>query len=258
MSESQHAYAKELLDIIAQVGAHSGQLTYRSVAEKLGIGDHEKHSRHMAQVCNILDAAACLAGVPLLAMVAVRDINGDINPQAWDKEYGTARVAILDRSLAHSFSEADFKAIGRELSYLKPLGHQAAWELVQRKYGGFLYRRLIGDDSDPLYGALNDIGTDDPARALYAGYVYLRDPQVRSAVLHRAAGRCEYCGEEGFLKVDGSRFLESHHVIALADDGEDRVTNVIALCPNDHRKAHFSADRDSIEQEMLSRLTSLG
>jgi 5-methylcytosine-specific restriction protein A len=54
------------------------------------------------------------------------------------------------------------------------------------------------------------------------------------------------------LRTPGDR--EPHHVIALADDGEDRVTNVIALCPNDHRKARFSADRDSIEQEMLSKL----
>lgn len=113
-------------------------------------------------------------------------------------------------------------------------------------------------DASDIYGALNDIGTDDPARVLYAGHVYLRDPQVRSAVLHRAAGRCEYCGEEGFLKDDGNRFLESHHVIALADEGEDRMTNVIALCPNDHRKAHFSADLDSIEQKMLSILKDLG
>jgi hypothetical protein len=224
----------------------------------MGMSDYEKQSRPVAHICNLLDAAACLAGVPLLAMVAVRDINGEINPTAWEKEYGAARLAILDRSRSHSFSDADFDAIGRALSDLKPLGDQAAWKLVDRTYGDLQYRRLIGDYSDPLYDALNDLGTDDPARVLYTGYSYLRDPQVRSAVLQRAAGKCEYCGEKSFLKVDGSRYLETHHVIALANQGVDKVTNVIALCPNDHRKAHFSAERDSIEQEMLSRLMTLG
>jgi 5-methylcytosine-specific restriction endonuclease McrA len=104
---------------------------------------------------------------------------------------------------------------------------------------------------------LDDLGTEDPARVLYAGYTYLHDQKVRSTVLHRAAGRCEYCGEEGFLKEDGSRYLETHHVIALAKDGADKLTNVIALCPNDHREAHFSGRRDSIEQEMLLRLKTL-
>jgi 5-methylcytosine-specific restriction endonuclease McrA len=91
----------------------------------------------------------------------------------------------------------------------------------------------------------------------YTPATYLRDQKVRSAVLLRAAGRCEYCGEEGFLKEDDSRYLETHHVIALANDGADKLTNVIALCPNDHRKAHFSSKRGSIEQEMLVKLKTL-
>ncbi len=157
MSETQHTRAKELLAIIARVGAHSGKLTYRSAAETMGMSDYEKQSRPVAHICNLLDAAACLAGVPLLAMVAVRDINGEINPKAWEKEYGAARLAILDRSRSHSFSDADFDAIDRALSDLKPLGDQAAWKLVDRTYGDLQYRRLIGDYSDPLYDALNDL-----------------------------------------------------------------------------------------------------
>ena len=257
MSEIQHAGAKELLGIIARVGAHSDKLTYRSVAKLLGISDYEKHSRPVAHMCDLLDAAACLAGVPLLALVAVRGIDGEINPKAWAKQYSTARNAIIERSLSHKFSRADFEAIGRALSDLKGLGNRNAWAYVHKTYGDLLYRRLIGDYSDPLYGALDDLGTEDPARVLYAAYTYLRDLKVRTAVMHRAAGRCEYCGEEGFRKEDGSPYLETHHVIALANDGADKLTNVIALCPNDHRKAHFSAERDSIEQEMLLRLKAL-
>jgi hypothetical protein len=257
MSEIQHAGAKKLLGVITRVGAHSDSLTYRSAAKMIGVAAYEKHSRAVAQMCDLLDAAACLAGVPLLALVAVRSKSGKVNPKTWAREYSSARSVIIDRSLNHRFSRRDFKAVGRALSDLKGLGNRKAWAFVKRTYGDLLYRRLIGDYSDSLYGALDDLGTDDPARILYAGYTYLRDQKVRSAVLLRAAGRCEYCGENGFLKEDDSRYLETHHVIALANDGEDRLTNVIGLCPSDHRKAHFSANRESMEQEMLLRLKVL-
>lgn len=257
MSEIQHKGAQKLLSIIAQVGAHSGKLTYRSAAKAMGIKDYTKHSRAVAQMCDLLDAAACLAGVPLLALVAVRSKNGAVNPKAWTKEYGAARSAIIERSLTHNFSASDIQTIGRALSDLKGLGNRKSWAFVHRTYGDLLYRRLIADYDDPLYGALDDLGTEDPARILYSGYTYLRDPKVRSAVLARAAGHCEYCGELGFLKPDGYRYLETHHVIALAKDGADKLTNVIALCPNDHRKAHFSQERESIERQMVIKLKAL-
>jgi hypothetical protein len=257
MSEVQHAGAKQLLRIIAQVGSDSGKLTYTSAAKILGAADYKKHARKVAQMCDLLDAAACIAGVPLLALVAVRSKNGEINPKAWTKEYSAARNAIIERSLAHKFSRADYKVIERALLDLTGFGNRKAWAFVYRTYGDLLYRRLIGDYADPLYSALDDLGTDDPARVLYSGYTYLRDPKVRTAVLVRAKGKCECCGEEGFLKEDGSRYLETHHVIALAKDGEDRTTNVIALCANDHRRAHFSSQRASLEQGMLLKLKEM-
>jgi hypothetical protein len=55
----------------------------------------------------------------------------------------------------------------------------------------------------------------------------------------RANGKCEFCGEPGFISTKGTPYLECHHIIALANDGADRMTNVIALCPKDHREAHF-------------------
>ena len=34
----------------------------------------------------------------------------------------------------------------------------------------------------------------------------------------------------------------------------DRMTNVIAICPRDHREAHFGKRRAKIEVEMISKL----
>ena len=49
--------------------------------------------------------------------------------------------------------------------------------------------------------------------------------------------------------------METHHIIALASDGADRVSNVIALCPGHHREAHFGANRTLLEQKLVEVLT---
>jgi 5-methylcytosine-specific restriction endonuclease McrA len=80
---------------------------------------------------------------------------------------------------------------------------------------------------------------------------------VRDAVLARAKGYCEFCGAQGFLKPDGTRYLETHHIIALASDGADRVTNVIGLCPNNHREAHFGERWQVLEEPMIAKLAAI-
>lgn len=69
--------------------------------------------------------------------------------------------------------------------------------------------------------------------------VFVHDPKVRAAVRIRANGKCEYCGEAGFQMESDAVYIETHHIEPLSEGGLDIVTNVIALCPNDHRKAHF-------------------
>jgi 5-methylcytosine-specific restriction enzyme A len=68
---------------------------------------------------------------------------------------------------------------------------------------------------------------------------FVRSSRVRVSVLRRAEGRCEYCGTSGFVTASGSIYLETHHIIPLSENGPDNDENVVALCPNDHRQAHF-------------------
>ncbi|MCM7737031.1 HNH endonuclease [Enterobacter hormaechei] len=52
--------------------------------------------------------------------------------------------------------------------------------------------------------------------------------------------KCQSCKSDApFLKVDGTPFLEVHHIEWLSNGGEDSVENAIALCPNCHRQAHY-------------------
>lgn len=90
-----------------------------------------------------------------------------------------------------------------------------------------------------------------------SGTAFTRSIAVREQVLLRAQGTCEYCGQPGFKTAAGSIFLETHHVIPLADGGPDQVWNVVGLCPNDHRLAHHGEDRQAIQQTLLDLLIEL-
>ncbi|UBM61354.1 HNH endonuclease [Candidatus Sulfidibacterium hydrothermale] len=80
-----------------------------------------------------------------------------------------------------------------------------------------------------------------PKRKIVSQFVFQRNPYVVAEVLERANGICEKCGKRApFLKdIDGSPFLEVHHIIPLAEGGNDTIENAIALCPNCHRHAHY-------------------
>jgi hypothetical protein len=95
------------------------------------------------------------------------------------------------------------------------------------------------------------IGSQAPGRMSTTGSRYQRDEKVRQFVIKQAKGACEYCRELGFLLPDGSHYLEAHHIIALAKQGPDTIDNVIALCPSDHREAHYGAKSVAMESEMI-------
>lgn len=85
-----------------------------------------------------------------------------------------------------------------------------------------------------------------------SGSAFVRDPAVRRRVLNRAAGRCELCKEAGFRMESGSLYLETHHIVPLCEGGPDEDRNVVALCANDHRRAHFSEERAAIRKTLLA------
>lgn len=71
--------------------------------------------------------------------------------------------------------------------------------------------------------------------------VFDRNPDVVAEALFRANGLCENCKKPAPFNrsTDGSPYLEVHHVVPLANGGEDAIENAIALCPNCHREKHY-------------------
>jgi len=87
---------------------------------------------------------------------------------------------------------------------------------------------------------------------------YHRDAKIRAEVLRTAAGRCECCGELGFVTEGGERYLETHHIVEISQRGPDSMTNIVAVCPSCHRKAHYAADRAHIGRRMLEAVRRRG
>lgn len=82
-----------------------------------------------------------------------------------------------------------------------------------------------------------------------------RAEAIRRYALARAKGMCESCNELAPFQTRGGPFLETHHVFRLSDGGPDHPGNVIALCPNCHRRAHYSLDAESFNYGLVKWLS---
>lgn len=86
------------------------------------------------------------------------------------------------------------------------------------------------------------------------GRSYPRSAFVREFALRMADGVCQGCEEEApFVNKRGQPFLEVHHITRQSDGGPDNPENVIALCPNCHRRVHEGIDGDELNQELKQK-----
>jgi hypothetical protein len=93
--------------------------------------------------------------------------------------------------------------------------------------------------------------TGAPTSKEKTGRVFERSKAARQAVLQRASGRCEYCGEPGFITSSGAVYLETHHIKPLSEGGSDTPSNMAALCPSHHREAHYGANSSTITIKLM-------
>jgi 5-methylcytosine-specific restriction protein A len=101
-------------------------------------------------------------------------------------------------------------------------------------------------------------GTFPPSRKSGFRNVYQRSTDVKAYVLARAGGSCEGCTQPApFVRIDGSPYLEPHHIRRVSDGGPDDPAFVIALCPNCHRLIHAGKDGKAYNAELLARMPNL-
>ena len=101
-------------------------------------------------------------------------------------------------------------------------------------------------------------GQRKPEKKSSSNSQYERDPEVKAWVLNKASGTCELCDNKGpFKDRYGYLFLEVHHVVWLAKSGSDTPDNAVALCPNCHRKCHYSKNKKTLVKELQNKVPRL-
>ena len=106
-----------------------------------------------------------------------------------------------------------------------------------------LRRKALADSADAR--------TPTERRASYRR----RSRAIRLYVLKRSEGKCEGCGCDAlFVLPTGELYLEPRHIRRLTDGGPDHPRWVVAVCPNCHRRAHYSKDAKTYNE--LNLLTT--
>ncbi|MNF49276.1 HNH endonuclease [compost metagenome] len=86
---------------------------------------------------------------------------------------------------------------------------------------------------------------------------FVRTSKIKQWILENAKGICEGCGQPAPFEMDGTPYLEVHHVKHLVQQGTDRRSNTVALCPNCHRRCHHSSDRDEFTALLYTNVKRL-
>jgi 5-methylcytosine-specific restriction protein A len=163
------------------------------------------------------------------------------------------RVVVL-RGQPSKPTKAGRKGRAVDLRVLDPV----PWAVVSIGPAGDIVLRR-GVPAAPLVDQFDIADVDEegvPTRKSVTGSVFERSPEVRRKVLLRALGVCELCKSPGFKVPGGGLYLETHHVVPLHKGGPDRVSNVVALCPNDHREAHHGERSAAIREALLEYLAT--
>jgi 5-methylcytosine-specific restriction endonuclease McrA len=109
--------------------------------------------------------------------------------------------------------------------------------------------------SDLIKEAMN-AGVQRPAQRLVEATHYFRNPYVSAAAKCLAKGICDFCHKPAPFSSSAGPYLESHHIVPLAESGPDILSNAVALCPNCHRRMHILSspeDREMLQARVAKR-----
>ncbi|MFC3959494.1 HNH endonuclease [Halovivax cerinus] len=106
-------------------------------------------------------------------------------------------------------------------------------------------------ESSPTHTTGSSSGSTSESRSYQGSAV------VREYALRWADGVCQGCDEDApFLTAGGDPYLEVHHLTRRSDGGPDDPDNVIALCPNCHRRVHEGRDGDAFNRKLKRRVAN--
>ncbi len=191
---------------------------------------------------------------------APRAFQFDLQLQRAFRKAKPVRIILLKgeekstQELGLDTSKVQFRLLDSEPWYVHSYSGEGAFRLVRGKPVAAA-EAVIVEPEPPTAKFDDQFSNADPvARQESISTAFVRSPEVRQAVLNRAQGICECCGQPGFTTKTGAIYLETHHVVPLSENGPDKEWNVVAICPNDHRRAHYSESWVQLRDELIGKL----
>jgi len=127
------------------------------------------------------------------------------------------------------------RLIEKELSGKECLNNTVDEDLLNKRV------QILKDKIDL---SLIPLSNNTPKSVERTSKTYERSPFIKAWVIQNADGKCEACGVNSTFKTkQGDYYLEVHHMKPLAFKGTDSISNTIALCPNCHKRLHYSIDK---------------
>ena len=162
----------------------------------------------------------------------------------YDKIQGTTN--ITRKFYAHYPSMEDFLEDYKDNSITPEiLGESLDEEAIEEETKGDINKLL-----ELLEGALKDTSTK---YVEYNGKKYRRKPIFVKFVKTRDMEECQACGCK-IKKEKKGYYVEVAHIKALSEGGPDDPRNMVALCPNCHKKLDVGCEE--LKEEVLNNLKS--
>ena len=173
--------------------------------------------------------------------------SGATDERVWNEFFDPAANQLREADLEQEFNRLWMSTAGHSEPALDAEAAQERAEAAAR--------RLEGQELDDLlarYHASLAVRPARPRASSSTTRVYERDPLVIAIARKRAGHRCEVpgCDHPQFMAADGLPYCEVHHVIPLAEGGEDRIENAACLCPSHHREVHHGNQRSVLEAQL--------
>lgn len=175
---------------------------------------------------------------------------GNLRPSVWiefyDMERAELRVDALDEEFERLWPAHYGPGAIEPTISTTALDDQEASKLLKSLSLAELLARLngrSGTGDNPLFGRR-------PRTKVRKVRAFVRDDLLVAIIKKYAGNECELqgCLHPGFQMESGDFYCEVHHIVPLADGGEDSISNMVCVCPSHHLEAHYGANRDTLKR----------
>lgn len=119
-------------------GNYEPIIGYHAAAAAVGVEKPKAYARQMGQVTSMLDYAAFVAGLPMLALRLVKNSSGDVPTQSFTGLFIEFKSEIESVSESHQWTLEDLDRLQMTLYGLPKVGAVALWNNVAERGREFI------------------------------------------------------------------------------------------------------------------------